>query len=200
MSRFWVVGVGGGWGILIGIFSRIETCNIPHNKKAKNQNSTLPELDNTDLISAVGQDYRKLRNLLAAENWKEADMETARVMSNVAKLVEIGGLKRKYITNFPSKDLQTIDKLWVKYSNGKFGFSVQKKIYQELGGVRHYDDDVWESFIDEVGWITWGRSNWYSNVTFKKTAPQGHLPWQVTSVGSGRLWGWEGFLLSHRDL
>lgn len=200
LSRFWVVGVGGGWGILIGIFSRIETCNIPHNKKAKNQNSTLPELDNTDLISAVGQDYRKLRNLLAAENWKEADMETARVMSNVAKLVEIGGLKRKYITNFPSKDLQTIDKLWVKYSNGKFGFSVQKKIYQELGGVRHYDDDVWESFIDEVGWITWGRSNWYSNVTFKKTAPQGHLPWQVTSVGSGRLWGWEGFLLSHRDL
>ncbi|MGD1701193.1 GUN4 domain-containing protein [Dapis sp. BLCC M229] len=27
-----------------------------------------------------------------------------------------------------------MEQVWVKHSNGKFGFSVQKKIYQNLGG------------------------------------------------------------------
>ena len=49
--------------------------------------------------------------------------------------------------NFPCDDLRTIDQLWVHYSNGKFGFSVQKKIYMdELGGTRDYDKKIWEEF------------------------------------------------------
>ena len=44
--------------------------------------------------------------------------------------------------NFPCQDLGTIDKLWVEYSDGKFGFSVQKKIYQDLGGTKDYDKKV----------------------------------------------------------
>ncbi|NJO66941.1 MAG: transcriptional regulator, partial [Leptolyngbyaceae cyanobacterium RM1_405_57] len=33
------------------------------------------------------------------------------------------------LLNFPCEELLAIDRLWVNYSNGKFGFSVQKKIY-----------------------------------------------------------------------
>ncbi|MCA1992305.1 MAG: GUN4 domain-containing protein, partial [Coleofasciculus sp. S288] len=52
---------------------------------------------------------------------------------------------RQSIENFPCSDLRTIDQLWVQHSNGRFGFSVQKKIWQEVGR----DDDV---FFERIGW------------------------------------------------
>ena len=91
--------------------------------------------ETTRVISAVGMDYINLRNLLAAKKWKEADEETRRVMLKVAGREEGGWLDRKSIDKFPCEDLRTIDQLWVKYSNGRFGFSVQERIYQSLGGV-----------------------------------------------------------------
>lgn len=39
----------------------------------------------------------------------------------------------EHIQNFPCQDLRNIDHLWVKYSEGRFGFSVQKKIYLDCG-------------------------------------------------------------------
>ncbi|HYX15858.1 MAG TPA: GUN4 domain-containing protein [Nostoc sp.] len=45
-----------------------------------------------------------------------------------------GWLDYKSIENFPCTDLRTIDRLWVKYSNGHFCFSVQKRIWLECGG------------------------------------------------------------------
>ncbi|MFM6610153.1 MAG: GUN4 domain-containing protein, partial [Dolichospermum sp.] len=88
-----------------------------------------------ELKSYVGMDYRKLRDLLKAGKWKEADEETLRVMLAVARERE-GWLNVESIDNFPCADLRTIDQLWVKYSDGRFGFSVQKRIYQSLGGTR----------------------------------------------------------------
>ncbi|MFM7368408.1 MAG: GUN4 domain-containing protein, partial [Sphaerospermopsis kisseleviana] len=92
-----------------------------------------PEIE---LKSDVRMDYSKLRDLLKAGKWEEADDETLRVMLTVAKREKVGWLDVKNIDNFPCADLRTIDKLWVKYSNGRFGFSVQKRIYQGLGGTR----------------------------------------------------------------
>ncbi|MDB9512352.1 serine/threonine-protein kinase [Kamptonema animale CS-326] len=130
------------------------------------------------LISAVGMDYINLRNLLAAGNWKQADRETASVMLKVAGREEEGWLDSSSIDNFPCEDLRTIDQLWVKYSNGRFGFSVQKRIYQSLGGTREDDSKIWEAWGDRVGWRV--NSNWleYEEVAlgteFHKY--QGHLP------------------------
>jgi hypothetical protein len=131
-------------------------------------------------------DYRKLRDLLKAEKWKEANEETKRVMLAVAKREKEGWLNEGNIDNFPCEDLRTIDQLWVKYSDGKFGFSVQKRIYQSFGGTREYNSDIWEKFGDKVGWRKGG--NWlyykdknerwlyYKDITFDKKAPEGHLP------------------------
>jgi hypothetical protein len=91
-------------------------------------------------------DYRKLRDLLAARKWQEADKETLRVILAVAKREQEGWLNTSSIDNFSCEDLHIIDQLWVKYSNGKFGFSVQRKIYQSLGGTRSYDKKIWEAF------------------------------------------------------
>ncbi|MFM6487700.1 MAG: protein kinase domain-containing protein [Dolichospermum sp.] len=85
-----------------------------------------------ELKSDVGMDYRKLRDLLKAGKWKEADEETLRVMLAVAKREREGWLNVENIDNFPCADLRTIDQLWVKYSNGRFGFSVQKQIYHVM--------------------------------------------------------------------
>ena len=140
-----------------------------------------------ELKSAVGMDYRKLRDYLAQGKWKEADEETTRVMLAVAKQEEEDLLYDEHIDNFPCEDLRTIDQLWVKYSDGKFGFSVQKRIYQGFGGTREYNDEIWEKFGDKVGWRKGGDWLYYDDITFDKKAPEGHLPiispgWWLTCV------------------
>ncbi|MGD1714599.1 GUN4 domain-containing protein [Dapis sp. BLCC M172] len=138
------------------------------------------------LVSVRGVNYTKLRDLLAAGKWKEADQETERCMLKVARRENEGYLGAKDIDNFPCEDLRTIDQLWVKYSNGKFGFSVQKQIYQSLGGTRNYDREIWEAFCDKVGWRQGGKFVVYSELTFSRdTHYTGHLP----AVGKG---GWVG--------
>ena len=56
---------------------------------------------------------------------------------------EEGYLRKEDIKNFSCQNLRTIDQLWVKYSNGRFGFSVQKKIWQACGSPTEYNRD-WE--------------------------------------------------------
>jgi eukaryotic-like serine/threonine-protein kinase len=156
---------------------------------------SIPQLINLDiqLKSSVGMDYGKLYNFLSKRNWKEADEETARVMLAIAKREKEGYLDSRSINNFPCEDLFTIDKLWVKSSNGRFGFSAQKNIYQGLGGTKKYDDKIWQSFGDTVGWRQEDRWLYYKNITFDNTATTGHLP-----VAFGYEGGW--FLLGLGDL
>ena len=130
----------------------------------------------TALVSAVGMDYINLRNLLAAKKWQEADAETAIVMLKVAGREKEGWLNTESIDNFPCEDLRTIDQLWVKYSNGRFGFSVQKRIYQSLGRTSKYDQKVWEAFGDRVGWRKKNSWLYYNDLTFSEKAPEAHLP------------------------
>ena len=128
------------------------------------------------LVSVKGVDYTTLRDLLVAGNWKGADEETTRAMLKVAGKESERCLSIKHIENFPCEDLGTIDKLWLKYSNGKFGFSVQKQIYQSLGGTNKYNEKVLNAFGDKVGWRQKGRWS-YQNVTWDVSTPYlGHLP------------------------
>jgi hypothetical protein len=151
--------------------------------------------DNAQLKSDVGMNYRKLRDYLAQGKWKEADEETIRVMLAVAKREKEGWLDEGSIDNFPCADLRTIDQLWVKYSGGKFGFSVQKRIYQGFGGTRKYDREIWEKFGDKVGWRKGGDWLYYKDITFDKKAPEGHLPFRDVDMvfGEVRVWGWVRF-------
>ena len=141
-------------------------------------------------------DYRKLRDLLAQGKWQEADKETARVMLAVAKREKEGWLNVKDIDNFPCADLRSIDQLWVKYSNDKFGFSVQKRIYQGFGGTREYNSEIWEKFGDKVGLRKGGDWLYYTDITFDKKAPEGHLPLGVVVWGGVFFVGWGGVFLS----
>lgn len=133
-------------------------------------------------------DYTKLEQLLAVGQWKEADEETANKMLEVAGGQKEGRLDIEHIENFSCPDLRAIDRLWVKYSNGRFGFSVQKQIYQSLGGTKKYNQKVWEVFGEEIGWKQTGeKGEWlsYSQLTFNIQAPTAHLPAAGPGPGIG---------------
>ena len=153
-------------------------------------------IQDDDLSSEKGINYTRLRDLLAAGKWKEANEENFAVMLKASSREKEGWFDAESINNFPCTDLRTIDQLWVKYSKGRFGFSVQKKIYLECGGKADgdYYEEAWEKFCDRVGWKV--KENWIgeSDVAFNTSAPEGHLP-VVGSVGefSRRLHGWGTF-------
>ncbi|MCA2709046.1 MAG: GUN4 domain-containing protein [Microcystis sp. M015S2] len=134
---------------------------------------------NIVLKSARGVNYSRLQQLLAAGKWKEADQETSKVMLQVAGRQTEGWLRiEEDIDNFPCEDLRTINQLWLHYSNGKFGFSVQKEIYESLGGTRVYNERVWNKFCDRVGWRKRGKWLEYSDLTFNlREASPAHLPY-----------------------
>ncbi|NMF67422.1 transcriptional regulator [Brasilonema octagenarum UFV-E1] len=147
----------------------------------KTQNTPQNQRDDSgdDLSSERGVNYTKLRNLLKAGQWKEADLETVTFMLKAAGREIESWLDIESIKNFPCTDLRTIDQLWVKYSSGRFGFSVQKRVWESVG-------KDYEKFGDRVGWrkgMPW-KKEWlyYNELTFSTKAPQGHLP----------VWGFRG--------
>lgn len=134
------------------------------------------------LISpASGVDYTKLRKLLAEKKWKEADIETCTYMIRISEREGERWLDDGDIKRFPRHDLRIIDQLWVKYSGGKFGFSAQKRIWQDV-------KEDWKRFGDRVGWLkNPGNSEWrrYGDSIFTLSAAEGHLPYTVRVVGLG---------------
>jgi hypothetical protein len=74
--------------------------------------------------------YTQLESLLSQQKWKDADLETAQRMWEVAGKWNERSLKAEDYQKFPCEDLRTIDSFWTKYSNDRFGFSVQRSIWE----------------------------------------------------------------------
>jgi serine/threonine protein kinase len=128
-------------------------------------------------LRTSGINYSKLRDLLAARNWKEADEETRRLLLQISHREPEGWLRVEDFQKFPCEHLGTIDRLWVKYSDGRFGFSVQKRIWERVGGKPDFDYATWCRFGEQVGWRVKGSWLNYSDLTFSgNSAPAGHLP------------------------
>ncbi|RMH74077.1 MAG: protein kinase [Cyanobacteria bacterium J007] len=146
--------------------------------------------------SAISPRYYRLDRLLSESRWKEADYESGVQMFDViGKDWKSDWLSTQDLDEFPAEDLRTIDELWLKYSQGKFGFSIQKKIYHSLGGTRKHDRKIWRSFCDEIGWRMNGSWLSYSQLPFSLKAPPGNLP----GVWLGFKVGYWSALLSRTD-
>ena len=78
--------------------------------------------------------YEKLQSFLAAGKWSEADTETIQLIIALSTQPELELIRPEDIQHISCSELQVIDRLWATYSNNRFGFSVQVKFYQELGG------------------------------------------------------------------
>jgi len=121
--------------------------------------------------------YRQLRQLLAARRWKEADVETRKILLQVSGRTEAGWMRAEDFKKFPCEDLCRIDRFWVSYSGGRFGYSIQKQVWESIGGKIALDYTIWCKFGDRLGWRRHGNWLHYSDLTFdQNTAPAGHLP------------------------
>lgn len=108
--------------------------------------------------------YEKLEDLLQNQQWEEADQETYRLMITTCGKKNGNRFSENDLETFPCEDLQTLDHLWITYSEGKWGFSVQKRIWEECGSPSTYKDD-WEQFGDRVGWHKDGKWLDYKQLT-----------------------------------
>jgi hypothetical protein len=174
----------------------------PDQSSAKPSNPPAPTLEDT-LDSERNIDYQHLRDLLKAEQWVDADKETYRVMIQAVGKKEGDYFTSEELLNFPCTDLKTIDKLWVKYSQGRFGFSVQKRIYVDCGAKldgKYPGDEIWREFGDRVGWRKEGKWIYkYSDLkrNLSLSSPEGISPWGGVGWGFGyRIVEWGCFFSS----
>jgi hypothetical protein len=159
------------------------------------RSTVITESSDDDLSSECNVNYTALRDFLKAGQWKEADQETSQMMIQAVGKKEGDWFVQDDLLNFPCKDLRTIDRLWVKYSDGHFGFSVQKQIYLRVGGLPdgEYYQQAWEKFGDAIGWRVKGTVILYNEGIFDTSALPGHLPvgWVLSCVC-----GWYGSAVS----
>lgn len=149
------------------------------------------EILDDNLSSELGKNYRKLRDLLAEKNWQAADKETMALMR------EVFG---RDVKSFPILDLQTIDHLWLKYSNGRFGFSVQRRVldktfcdskvtpetcfseHEMLKSIEELSDRLtarWQRFGKILGWYDQEQDRWNMVIDYSQEVvnqPEGYLP------------------------
>lgn len=142
------------------------------------------------LKSESNIDYTQLQELLVNQDFQAADSLTLRLLCQLAGDTAI---QRKWlyfteVDNFPIIDLQTINTLWLVFSEGKFGFSVQRELW--LSARKN-----WEKLWVQIGWKN--GNNWTrypDEFTWNLTAPKGHLPLSNQLRGVRTI----SSLLSHR--
>ncbi|MDJ0569055.1 MAG: GUN4 N-terminal ARM-like repeat domain-containing protein [Pleurocapsa sp. MO_192.B19] len=116
--------------------------------------------------------YQPLQELLVQQDFQGADVLT---LEKLCELAGTAAVERKWIyftevESFPIIDFQTLDKLWLMYSEGKFGFSVQRRMWLSVG-------KDFSKLWTKIGWKSgnvWTR--YPKEFTWNLTAPNGHLP------------------------
>ena len=134
--------------------------------------------------------YETLQNLLKEGKWLEADKETVRLILAIAGQEKIENLRPEAIALLDCSELQVIDRLWLNYSGDRFGFSVQAKLYQDLGGSQQttieQDNKLIEQWGDKLGWRKSGSWVKCSDLDYSEDAATGGLPglWWNSPYGS----------------
>ena len=142
-------------------------------------NKSKPHFFNKDIYnnwfttySEVNINYKDLQLNLLKQNFEEADRLTSSYLRQLAgKVAENRGyVFYSEVKNMPGKDLESIDRLWNIYSQGKFSFSIQAKLLKSVG--KRYDL-LWP----KIGWKKDGVWTRYpSSFCWSLKAPDGHMP------------------------
>jgi hypothetical protein len=122
--------------------------------------------------SAAGLDYGPLQQHLMREEFEAADRLTS---EHLRQLAGPGAVQRGYVyysevAAMPAADLESLDRLWICYSRGRFGFSVQGRLLRLCQGQ-------WEKLWPRLGWKQDGVWTRYPMAfTWSLDAPEGHMP------------------------
>ena len=134
------------------------------------ENHKFNNLFNT--YSDIDINYEEMQLMLVEQKFEEADRLTSSYLRKLAgKLAEQRGyVFYSEVKNMPVRDLQTIDRLWVIYSTGRFGFSIQARILKSVG-------KKYELLWPKIGWKKMGIWTRYpSSFSWSLDAPEGHMP------------------------
>lgn len=122
--------------------------------------------------SGQGIDYAPLQVALALQQFEQADRITSEILRQLAgeAAIKRGYVYYSEVPAFAAADLESLDRLWVVYSQGRFGFSVQLRLLRSLGGR-------WDQLWPRLGWKQGGLWTRYpGSFTWSLQAPEGHLP------------------------
>lgn len=161
----------------------------PQLKDLASLSEKISRLEENFLMVADVHRYDRLRSVLAAGNWFEADKET------ISLILEIAGeeqeeLNPNKILQFPCNDLRVIDQLWRKYSDNRFGFSTQLHHYLEIGGnlssTIEQNQQLIEKWGERLGWRENNQWKKCSELDYSLNAPEGCHPsrWWNSPYGS----------------
>lgn len=125
--------------------------------------------------------YDVLQQHLSSKDYRQADEETRRLLIVLAgeAAVTRGYVFFSEVQFIPEADLKAIDELWRQHSNNRFGYSVQRRIWEKVnkdftrfflkvGWMKKLDTEVeqynYRSFPTEFMW------------ELTDDTPEGHLP------------------------
>lgn len=133
------------------------------------------------------KEFTDLLNFLAEKDWTAADKETYRLIN-----------KKHGLLQFPAEDLKLLNRLWILFSDQRYGFSIQKGIYQRKNQDKK-DSKSWKNFTNSVGWylnpyknfansVGWRKvkGKWTSEPNFNAATCKGHFPAEVYFVNLGK--------------
>ena len=141
------------------------------------------------LASAAGIHYQPLQRCLAARQWEKADTATWNAIRTILNKPPGGYIFSGDLRRLPCADLQTLDRLWTKYSLGRFGFTAQSRIYEAVG-------EDYRLFCEQVGWPLDNRNDRPNHWHFNSLAPPGHLPSRL-AIG-GQQWWQHGKIMAEK--
>ncbi|MBE9067151.1 GUN4 domain-containing protein [Leptolyngbya cf. ectocarpi LEGE 11479] len=169
----------------------------PEPSKTRSTNSTQshPETKSNS-SSGIEKVYEILELSLKNRQWQKANDITRTLMyvtlKNKTEAIDIDVIHDEIeysfsadifspnaLINFPCDVLVRIDKLWMKYSKGRYGFTFQKEVYHKCHGLAdgRYYGEAFQKYGDAVGWRENG--SWRlleSEMQWVSSAPKGHLP------------------------
>ncbi|MEB3331240.1 MAG: GUN4 domain-containing protein [Synechococcaceae cyanobacterium] len=122
--------------------------------------------------SSCGIDFAPLQRHLALQEFEAADRLTSEHLRQLAgpAAVARGYVYFSEVAAIAGLDLESLDRLWLVYSQGRFGFSVQGRLLAACGGQ-------WERLWPRLGWKSDGVWTRYpAAFTWSLEAPEGHMP------------------------
>ena len=125
-----------------------------------------------DTPSGADIDFTPLQHHLLREDFEEADRVTSALLRELAgeQAVRRGYVYFSEVAPMSGVDLTTLDRLWIVFSQGRFGFSVQWRLLQSFDG--RYDQ-LWP----RIGWKNDGVWTRYPGAfDWSLKAPEGHMP------------------------
>ena len=128
---------------------------------------------------ATRADYTQLERLLADQKFLDADIETRRLLQEITGLgpgESVSHQNERVLDKLKCQHLQTIDGLWLKYSDNKFGLSVQKNIYYSNLRISDPSDGHREAFGNTIGWRKDGSWLKVGDLNPTSDSPLGYLP------------------------